>query len=38
MKREEYGENKDKNIEEKVFVILRLFLKQSENRIKTYGY
>ena len=34
MKREEYDENKDRNIEEKVFVILRLFLKQSKNRRK----
>ena len=34
MKREEYDENKDGNIEEKVFVILRLFLikvKMEEN-------
>ena len=35
--KEEYGENKDKNIEEKVFVILR-FLKQSKNEKKTHGY
>ena len=34
MKIEEYGENKDRNIEEKVFLILRLFLKQSKNRRK----
>ena len=34
MKREEYGENKDKNIKEKVFLILRLFLKQCKNKIK----
>ena len=34
MKTEEYGENKDRNIEEKVFVILRLFLKQSKNERK----
>ena len=31
MKREVYGENKDRNIEEKVFVIFVLFLKQSKN-------
>ena len=30
MKREEYSENKDRNIEEKVFVILRLIL----NKVK----
>ena len=34
MKREEYGRNKDRKIKEKVFVILRLFLKQSKNRRK----
>ena len=33
-KREEYGENKERNIEEKVFVILRLFLKQCKNERK----
>jgi len=30
MKREVYSENKDRNIEEKVFVTLILFLKQSK--------
>ena len=31
MKREVNGENKNGNIEEKVFVILKLFLKQDKN-------
>ena len=34
MKRKEYGENKDRNIEEEVFVILILFLKKSEDERK----
>ena len=34
MKREEYGENKDKNIKEKVFVIFNIFLKQRQNERK----
>ena len=30
MKRKEYGGNKDRNIEEKIFVIFSIFLKQSK--------
>ena len=30
MKREEYGENKNRNIEENVFVIFEIYLKQSK--------
>ena len=38
MKREVYGDNKDRNIKEKVFMILKLFLKQSKKEKKTHGY
>jgi len=32
MKREVYGENKDRNIEEMIFVSLDIFLKQSKKK------
>ena len=35
MKREVYSENKDRNIEDKVFVIFDIFLKQSKNERKS---
>ena len=35
MKREVYGENKDRNIEEIVFVIFDIFLKQNKNERKS---
>jgi len=38
MEREKYGEKKDRNIKEKVFMILKLFLKQSKKEKKTHGY
>ena len=34
MKREVYGENKDRNIEEMVFVIFDIFLKQNKSKEK----
>ena len=34
MKREEYGGNKDENIEEKVFLVFDIFLKQSKTERK----
>ena len=36
MEREEYGENKDRNIENNIFVIFEIYLKQSLK--KTHGY
>ena len=40
MKREEYGENKYRNIEHKVFVIFEIFLKQcgKERKLMTTNY
>ena len=34
MKREVYGENKDRNIEKNIFVIFEIYLKQSEKERK----
>jgi len=34
MKREVYGENKDRNIKQMVFVIFDIFLKQNKNERK----
>jgi len=38
MKRKEYGVNKDRNIEDMVFVIFSILLKQSKKRKKTHDY
>jgi len=38
MKREAYGGNKDRNIEEKVFLVFDIFLQQSKKGKKTDGY
>ena len=34
MKREDYGENKDRNIEDKEFVIFEIFSKQNKKKRK----
>jgi len=39
IKREEYGKTRRSgNIEEKIFLIFDIFLKQSKNKKKTHGY
>jgi len=39
VEREEYGKNKEMgNIEEKVFVIFEIYIKQSKKEKKTHGY
>ena len=38
MKREDYGENKERNIEEKIFVIFKIIFKTKQKEKKTHGY
>ena len=39
MKREEYGKTRRSgNIEDKIFVVLEIYLKQSKKRKKTHDY